>query len=70
MSLIKELHDYNKQRRLFPRGPYTYSWSFRIAWAAVAVALVGAIISTIGLFVSPRETDVPIANAPTMSFKK
>ena len=70
MSLFKELHDYNKARGLFPRGPYTYSWSFGIAWAAVAVALVGAIISTVGLFMSPRETDVPIANAPTMNFKK
>lgn len=70
MSLIKELHDYNKDFELFPRGPYSYSWSFGVAWASVAVALVGAIISTIGLFMSPRENDVSIVNAPSMSFRK
>ena len=70
MSLVKELHDYNQERYMFPRGSYSYSWSFGIAWASVAVALVGAIISTIGLFMSPRETDITIVNAPSMSFKK
>ena len=70
MSFFKELNDYNKERYIFRRGSYSYSWSFGIAWASVAVALIGAIISTIGLFMSPREIEIPIVNAPSMSFKK
>ena len=49
MSLVKELHDNGKIY-------YSYSWCFGIAWASVAVALVGSIISTIGLFKSLKET--------------
>ena len=70
MSLVKELHDYNKERGLFPRGPYSYNWSFGTAWASVAVELVDVIVLQIGLFMSPRETDVSIVNAPSISFKK
>ena len=70
MSLVKELHDYKQECYIFPRGFYSYSWSFGTAWASVAVALVGAIISTIGLFMSPRENDIPTVNAPIMGFKK
>ena len=70
MSLVKELHDYNEEHRLFSRGSFSYSWSFGIAWASVAVALIGSIISTTGLFKSPIETNAPIVNAPTISFKK
>ena len=70
MGLVKQLPDYNKERGLFPRGPYSYSWSFGMAWASVAIALVDVIVSKIGLFMSPRETDVSIVNAPSISFKK
>ena len=70
MSLVKELHDCNEEHRLFLRCSFSYSWSFGIAWASVAVALIGSIISTTGLFKSPIETNAPIVNAPTISFKK
>ena len=70
MSLVKELHDYNEKHRVISRGSFSYSWCFGIAWASVAVALIGYIISTIGLLVSPRETNAPVVNAPNMSFKK
>ena len=49
MSLVKELHD---KKEIY----FSYSWCFGIAWASVAVALIGSIISTIGLFKSLRET--------------
>ena len=70
MSLVKELRDYVEKRRVFSRGSFSYSWCFGIAWASVAVALIGSIISTIGLFKSPRETNAPVPNAPITSFKK
>ena len=70
MSLVKELHDHNEKHRVFSRGSFSYSWCFGIAWAFVAVALIGSIISTIGLLISPRETNAPVVNAPNMSFKK
>ena len=70
MSLVKELRDYVEKRRVFSRGSFSYSWCFGIAWASVAVALIGSIISTIALFKSPREANAPVANAPITSFKK
>ena len=70
MSLVKELHGYNEKHRGFSRSSFSYSWCFGIAWASVAVALIGSIISTIGLLISPRETNAPVVNAPNMSFKK
>ena len=69
MSLVKELHDYDEKHRVFSRGSFSYSWSFGIAWASVAVALIGFIISTIGLLISPRETNALAVEAPNMSFK-
>ena len=54
MSLVKQLHDYNKERGLYPRSPYSYSWSFGMAWESVAVALVDVIVSKIDLFMSPE----------------
>ena len=69
MSLVKELHDYDEKHRVFSRGSFSYSWRFGIAWASVAVALIGFIISTIGLLISPRETNAPAVDAPNMSFK-
>ena len=70
MDLVKELHDYNKKQGLFERGSLSYGWSFGIAWGSVAAALIGPIISTIGLLKSPTETNTPIGHAPTMSLKK
>ena len=70
MSLVKELHGYKEKHCVFSRGSFSYSWCFGIAWASVAVALIGSIISTIGLLISPRETNAPVVNAPNMSFKK
>ena len=67
MSLVKELYDYVEKYRAFS---FSYGWCFGIAWASVAVALIGSIISTIGLLISPRETNAPVVNAPNMSFKK
>ena len=67
MSLVKELYDYVAKDHAFS---FSYSWCFGIAWASVAVALIGSIISTIGLFKSPRETNAPVPNAPITSFKK
>ena len=67
MSLVKELYDYVEKDHSFS---FSYGWCFGIAWASVAVALIGSIISTIGLFKSPRETNAPVPNAPIMSFKK
>ena len=67
MSLVKELLDYVEKDRVFS---FSYGWCFGIAWASVAIALIGSIISTIGLFKSPRETNAPVSNAPITSFKK
>ena len=67
MSLAKELHDSKEKYGLLDRGLFSYGWSFGIGWASEAVAVMGAIISTIGLFKSPTETNTPIGNAPTMS---
>ena len=50
MSLVKDMD------ALYGKGFYSYSWSFGMALASVAVALIGSIISTIGLFKSLRET--------------
>lgn len=69
-SLVNELHDYDKQIDIFPNRPYSYGWSYGIGLASVAIALIGSIISTIGLLISPRETNAPVVNAPNMSFKK
>ena len=62
-SLVNELHDYDKQISVFPRGPYSYGWSYGIGWASVAIALIGSIISTIGLFQLPRDAGNPIMSS-------
>lgn len=63
-SLLNELHDYNKHVDLFHSGPYSYTWSYRIGWASVAVTLIGSIISSIDIYLSPKDAENPV-----MSFK-
>ena len=62
-SLVNELHDYDKQIDIFPNRPYSYGQSYGIVWASVAIALIGSIISTIGLFQLQADAGNPIMNS-------
>ena len=43
----------------------SYGWAYGLGWASVGITLLGSLVSSVAVFISPRDVE-----HPTMSFKK
>ena len=58
ISYSKDLRDKFK----YTRYDHSYGWTYGFGWASVAIALIGSLISIIGLFQLPRDVENPAMN--------